>query len=397
MEKIILPNGLTFIYEYRQGDLTSFSIGFNAGAFMEDEKSIGAAHFLEHMVFKGTTSRNEDEINNILDELFVFNNAMTNYPYSIYYGTTLKEDFENGFKLYSDILLNPIISEEGFDTERDVVIQESKEWKEDFEQLLEDEMLSNGYTTKRIKSIIIGNEKDIRNLTIKDLSKFYKEHYVANNCVISIVTSLDYDEIFKIVCDTWGKAPTNKYLKEKNIDEVMASGVFEKQVEGFSGAKILYGFDISCLSIEELKALYVFNAYFGQGVSSKLYDKIRTENGLSYDVYGKIKYEKNIGLYTIYAGCNKSEIYKVKELIESLLCSWKEEFADLKSIDTYKKRVKMRKEFIEERTIERSKWLCVNNIMFHDDMELNIENVTLKKVIEVMCKVLKDPIVQIIK
>lgn len=397
MEKIILHNGLTFIYEYRQGDLTSFSIGFEAGAFMEDEENIGAAHLLEHMLFKGTTSKSEDEINSILDELFVFNNAMTNYPYAIYYGTTLKEDFEKGFRLYSDIILNPMMSGDGFITERDVVIQESKEWKEDFEQLLEDEMLFNGYDTKRIKDIIIGDEKNIRNLTMKDLNKFYKEYYVANNCVISVVTSMDYNEVFKIIFDIWGKAPVNEKLKVKELKETMNCGIYEKEIEGFLGAKILYGFDISSLSIDELKDLYVFNGYFGEGVSSKLYDKIRTENGLSYDVYGKIKYEKNIGLYTIYAGCKKSEIYKVKELIDSLLNSWKEEFLKIKSIDTYKKRIKMRKEFLEERTIERAKWLCVNNIMFHNDMDLDSKDVTAEKVLETACKVLKNPIVQIIR
>lgn len=397
MKKIILPNGVTFIYEHRNGDLTSFSIGFDAGAFMEDDTSTGVAHFLEHMVFKGTTSKSEDEINNILDELFVFNNAMTNYPYVIYYGTTLKEDFKKGFKLYSDILLNPTMSEEGFFTERDVVIQESKEWKEDFEQLLEDELLANGYRTKRIKDIIIGNENNIRSLTIDDLNKFYKEYYVANNCVISVVTSMDYEEVIKIISDVWAQVPVNEKLKAKDLNEAIIPRTFEKQVEGFSGAKILYGFDISSLSHKELKALYIFNAYFGQGVSSKLYDKIRTENGLSYDVYGRIKYEKNIGLYTIYAGCDKSEIYKVKELIDFLLDSWKEEFMNIKSIDIYKKRIKMRKEFMEERTIERAKWLCVNNIMFKDDMELDMEDITTEQVIETACKVLKKPIVQIIK
>lgn len=397
MKKIILPNGLTFIYEYRQGDLTSFSIGFEAGAFMEDEKSIGAAHLLEHMLFKGTTSKSEDEINSILDELFVFNNAMTNYPYAIYYGTTLKEDFEKGFKLYSDILLNPMMSEDGFLTERDVVIQESKEWKEDFEQLLEDEMIFNGYDSKRIKEIIIGDEEHIRNLTMEDLNKFYKEYYVANNCVISVVTSMDYNEVHNLIFDVWGKAPTNYKAKGKDLKESMNSGIFEKEVEGFKGAKILYGFDISSLSIEELKDLYVFNGYFGEGVSSKLYQKIRTENGLSYDVYGKIKYEKNIGLYTIYAGCKKSEIYRVKDLIDSLINSWKEDFSNIQSIDTYKKRIKMKKAFLEERTIERAKWLCVNSIMFNDYMDLDSKDVTLERVLETAVKVLKNPIVQIIK
>ena len=108
MIKCTLDNGLEFIYEYREGSLTSFCIGFNGGALEEEGYNLGTAHAVEHMLYKGTYKKSEEEINNLCDELFGFNNAMTNYPYTIYYGTLSSEDFGKGFELLSDIVMNPI-------------------------------------------------------------------------------------------------------------------------------------------------------------------------------------------------------------------------------------------------------------------------------------------------
>ena len=84
---------------------------------------------------------------------------MTNYPYVVYYGTTLDEDFEKGFEIYSDILLNPTFPVEGFKEEIEVICAELKEWKDDSNQFCEDSMFYNGFDKRRIKNLIIGTEE----------------------------------------------------------------------------------------------------------------------------------------------------------------------------------------------------------------------------------------------
>jgi predicted Zn-dependent peptidase len=127
MEKIILKNGVKLIYKSAENNLASFTIGFNAGANREGNNELGIAHVVEHMLFKGTDSLTEYQINKLCDETFGFCNAMTNYPYAVYYGTTLDEDFEKGLEIYSDILLNPTFPTEGFKEEIDVICAELKE------------------------------------------------------------------------------------------------------------------------------------------------------------------------------------------------------------------------------------------------------------------------------
>ena len=100
--EFVLENGIKLVYENIKSDITSFCIGFEAGAAMEDS-IYGTAHATEHMVYKGTKNLTEAMINKELSSIFAFQNAMTNYPYAIYYGSLLKEDFEKGIKLFQDI------------------------------------------------------------------------------------------------------------------------------------------------------------------------------------------------------------------------------------------------------------------------------------------------------
>lgn len=151
MNKYILSNGIRFIYDYRPGNITSFCIGFEAGALMEEGFKLGTAHAVEHVIFKGTKNRSEYEINKLFDEIFGFNNAMTNYPYCIYYGTTLSSDFERGIELYSDIILNPKFSNEGFEEEINIICEELKKWNDDIEQYCEDRLFYNSFKKEELK------------------------------------------------------------------------------------------------------------------------------------------------------------------------------------------------------------------------------------------------------
>ena len=207
MIREILNNGIKLIYKNITGNITSFTIGFEAGACMEEENEIGVAHALEHMVFKGTNNQNEFQINTKLDELFGFNNAMTNFPYVIYYGTTHRDDFEKGIQVYSDILLNPNFPSDSYDEEINIICEELKDWKDDPYQFCEDCMLENAFTQRRIKELIIGSEQQVRNITIEGLKKFYEKYYTSQNCVISVVTSLDYHEVKNIIINYFEKKP----------------------------------------------------------------------------------------------------------------------------------------------------------------------------------------------
>ena len=190
------------LYEYRPGKLSSICIGFNVGALEEGEYfSKGTAHALEHVISKGTENRDENDINMQLDSIFGFENAMTNYPYTIYYGTCFSEDLYRGIELYSDIILNSSFKERGFKEEMNIIFQELKEWKDDSYQHCEDLLFKNSFKLRRIRETIIGNDQSIKNITLDEIKIFYHKFYVPENCVICVCSSLE----FNYVCDLVGR------------------------------------------------------------------------------------------------------------------------------------------------------------------------------------------------
>jgi predicted Zn-dependent peptidase len=404
LNKYILSNGIRFIYDYRPGNITSFCIGFEAGALMEEGFKLGTAHAVEHVIFKGTKNRSEYEINKLFDEIFGFNNAMTNYPYCIYYGTTLSSDFERGIELYSDIILNPKFSNEGFQEEINIICEELKKWNDDIEQYCEDRLFYNSFKKRRIKNLIIGDEKSIRCITLEDIKKFYESYYLPQNCVISVVSSLNFDEVLKLLEKYFGKFKGNYNIyKDISLYENNKPGIYVENKNGISSAKVQYIYPIHELNNEEIKILNIFNNILGQGTSSLLYDKIRTKNGLVYDIGSSIKNEKGIKLFTIKFSTSSDKINDVIKLINQTIEESKcnKYYYSKKILDKNLKSINIKRELSIERSIELSKKLTTYEIMYKDyDIfykENDLENITYKEIIDVINKVLKYPSIQIIK
>ncbi len=397
-----MENGIKLMYEYRKTDITSFCIGFKAGALMESKSELGLAHVVEHMIFKGTKKRNEIQINRELDEIFGFNNAMTNFPYSIYYGTTLSENFKKGFEIYSDIILNPTFPEEGFNEEIDIICEELREWKDDNFQLCEDELLKNAFGSRRINTCIIGDQKSIKNFSMDDIKNFYQRLYVPSNCVISVVSSLDFESAQNIALKYFENWQGEDIKLKQEFYETNKPGKFIKNKEGIQGAKIQYCFPIDGLDDKELAVLRIFNLKFGEGTSSILYDKIRTQNGLAYDVCSYIKNEAGIKLFVIAVGTSNENIDKTIEIINNLLLSCRvyEYMFSTDDIIKANNSIKLKTDLRFERSIELCKELTTSEIMFGEQKINNqqeiLEGISCEDIFKTIKKVLVSPTIQVL-
>ncbi len=402
MIKTILENNIRVIYKKISGSLTSIAIGFTAGANCEKRYNKGTAHALEHLLYKRTEGRSEEEINSTLDEVFALNNAMTNYPYAIYYGTTRNGDFSSALEILSDILLRPALLEADWEEERRVILQELREWSEDIPQYCEDRVLHNSFKKRRLRDLIIGSEKDLNNLCIEEIRAFYKNYYRPDNCVIAIVTSLDYDESLakiKEYFDFWELPKDEIDFCEEEI-EVLKQGYYEEKLEGYYGARLNYIFDIGRLNKEEAYAIMLYNEYLSGGVSSSLYDEIRTKRGLVYDISSTFKGEKGIGILEISLSTSKENVMKVRETIDNLLENHYNKGVEF-DIKRIQKRLSMKKALDTERSIVLAHRLCTYEVMYSEGERLIKEvegdyNVTLELLNKALKKVLLNKGVQLI-
>ncbi|AAO36286.1 peptidase M16 [Clostridium tetani] len=407
MKDIKLNNGTKLIYKKIEEHITSFCIGFDGGAIRENGFPYGTAHVVEHMVFKETKNRTECEINSLCDEIFGFQNAMTNYPYVIYYGTTLSEEFHKGVEVFLDIVLNPTFPAKGFREEIDVIKQELKDWKDDNDQYCEDELFYNAFENRRIKELIIGNEHSLNTITLNQIKDFYNKFYKLNNMTISVVSSLEFEKVKEIIEKYLIKKEEKTSIEKVNenyLYELNNPGTFVKIKQGIEGAKIQYVYPIHMLENKEIKAMDVFNFYFGEGTSGILYNIIRTENSLAYDISSFIKNEKGIKLFCIQLSVHKDNINKAIALINKAIEEIKVD-KNYFTEDKIKKAIKgirLKQELRCERSIQLAKDLTCYEIMYGDykgvfQTEEDYKDIDGYHINKIIRRILNNPSIQIIQ
>src|SRR5471030_1188321 len=213
--------------------------------------------------------------------------------------------------------MNPIFTEDGFKEEMNVIKEELNEWDEELEQYCEDKLFLNCFQERRIKYPIIGTEESLQSINLNDVKNFYEEYYFPENTSIVVSSSLEFDEVKKIIekyFGIWGKQNSEKlnenielyYKKVKAKYEVPKINVFSNTRDSIKTCKVQIICPINELNEKEMKALRIFNQYFGDGVNSLLYDTLRTRNALIYDVITTIARENYIELYKIsFITCKK--------------------------------------------------------------------------------------------
>lgn len=405
MKEYKLSNGIKIIYKQNNSELSSICISFDAGAGRDGE-ILGVAHATEHMVYKGTTTRSEKQINEELSRIFGFQNAMTNYPYVIYYGTLLNEDLEYGLELFSDILINPSFPTNGFKEEIDVIKEELKEWDEEIEQYCEDKLFFNSMENRRIKYPIIGTKESLESLSLKNIEEFYNKYYCPSNCVITVISSLEFERVKDMVerqFGMWqGKVSLKEVIKiETNINP--KKGYFINHRKGINSSKVQIIFPIHQLDNLEIKALRIFNQYFGEGVNSILFDTLRTKHGLVYDILTRVCHEEFIKIYKITYSTSHDNVQKsidiIKEIIEDVK-NLKNTITD-EDIKLLAKSFRLKKLFAEEQSVRLAKELATYDTMFGDyrlylDESKDMEKLSVDFIIDTAVKVLENMSIQVI-
>ena len=402
MKNFTFDNGLKFIYKKSNSELSSICISLDAGAAHDGDR-LGIAHITEHMVYKGTETRSEKEINTELSSIFGFQNAMTNYPYVVFYGTLLSEDLKKGLDLFSDILLSPVFTEEGFNEELEIIKQELKEWDEDLEQFTEDKLYYNCMENRRIKYPIIGNKESLNSVTIDDAIDFFNDYYCANNATITIISNLEFEEVKDMVEEYFIDWRSEKLPEIEKSIIIPKGGVFIDKKEEINSSKIQIIFPIDDLNQWEIKALRIFNQYFGEGVNSVLFDTLRTKNNLVYDVLTRVANEEYIKVYKITYSTAHENVEKSIEIIKELIKNINKYKSILQKsdIEALIKSFRLKRLFANEQSVRLAMGIATYDTMFGDGMLYideteNLDKIPIDYIIDTANKVLKNMTVQVI-
>ncbi|MEE2694389.1 MAG: pitrilysin family protein [Pseudomonadota bacterium] len=308
-----LENGLRIISESTSTlETASVGVWVNAGSRYETKENNGISHLLEHMAFKGTTTRTARNIAEEIENVGGHLNAYTSKEQTAYYAKVLRQDLPLATEILSDILENPIFSEDELTKEKEVVIQEMGQTRDTPDDIIFDKFQELAYPDQPIGRPILGTAENVRAFSPKTLSNYMAKHYTPDRMVVSAAGNLRHEDLIDLTADFFH---TKKSLANPQLDQAEYVGGFIQEKRDLDQMHLVLGFDGLAYDDDDYYALQVFSVLFGGGMSSRLFQKIREEKGLAYSVYSFATSYADSGLFGIYAGTSQEA---TSELIETV-------------------------------------------------------------------------------
>lgn len=311
----VLKNGVRVIAEYIPY-VNSISIGvwIGSGSRYEDRENNGVSHFIEHMLFKGTKNRTAKQIAAEIEELGGQINAFTGKEATCFYVKMLDEHFDIGIDVLSDMLMNPRFSEQDIEKEKSVIQEEINMYEDSPEDLVCDILSFATWDGDSLSYPILGTEKSVKNLNKESISNYFYKTYIPENMVISIAGNFNENDIMDKLNEKFGNLESkNRFKLSLSVPDIKNDIIVKnKDIEQVHVALTLNGIE---LGNDKLYTLLAINNYFGGGTSSKLFQRLREEEGYVYTIYSFPSAYKNRGIFNIYFALNVQYMKNAMELI----------------------------------------------------------------------------------
>jgi predicted Zn-dependent peptidase len=309
-KKTELSNGIRVISElHPQSRAVSLGVWVLTGTRDEQPDEAGISHFLEHLVFKGTRTRSAYQLAKSLEALGGDLNAYTTREYTVYHCLVLKDHWRKGLEVLSDLVSNMSLSRDDFELEKSVVLQEIAMDEDNLEEIIYDFYLEKTLPKSPLGKPILGNNKSVSQMTMKQVINYYKTKYSGNNIIVAGTGCIDHQDLVLAVGDLLG----NKKKQKIHRDELRPAhkpvrAVAEKSSEQLH---LLMGFPCSSYRDRMRFEAFIVNALLGGGMTSKLYQSVREKKGLAYSIYSSLNTFVDFGCVNIYAACEKKNMKKV--------------------------------------------------------------------------------------
>lgn len=300
-----LPSGLTVLTE-RMERVETVSLGAYVGAGTRHETAAenGAAHFLEHMAFKGTKQRSAIEIAEMIENVGGHINAYTSREQTAYYVKLLKEDLALGADILGDILCHSTFEPEEMERERGVILQEIGQANDTPDDIVFDHFQAAAYPAQPMGRPVLGTEQLIRSMRRETLHGFMNQHYTPENMVIAASGNLHHEQVVELAAKHFADLPRAEKIAPMPADYL---GGEYRELRDLDQAHIVLGFNAPQYGAQDYYPAMLLSTLLGGGMSSRLFQEIRERRGLVYSIYSFTSPTEDGGLFGIYAGTGESE------------------------------------------------------------------------------------------
>jgi predicted Zn-dependent peptidase len=305
-----LDNGLRVITD-TVPDVHSIALGIwvNVGTRNEDPKYNGAAHMVEHMLFKGTPTRTTQQIAEIVEDVGGHMNAYTGREMTSYHIHLLKSDMRLGMDVLADIYQNYTMPQDELERERGVILQEIGMCNDTPDELVFDNYYETAYPDQTLGAPILGKFSDISNMQKPALADYIHRHYTPHRTVISASGNLNHQDFVKLVEDFFTKLPADSNHEQEKAAYKGGDRRVDKDLEQ---SHFVLGFEGVPKNDPDYYAAQTLSTMLGGGMSSRLFQEVREKRGLVYSIYSFHSGYRDSGQFVIYAGTGPKDL---KELV----------------------------------------------------------------------------------
>lgn len=325
VKRSVHSSGLRIVTE-EVPSVRSAAVGIwvNVGSRDEAPATAGASHFLEHLLFKGTSSRTALEISSAIESVGGEMNAFTSKEYTCFYARVIDTDLPMAINVVSDLITSSIVSTLDVDAERKVVLEEIAMRDDDPSDLIHDFFSDTYYGNTPIGRPILGTVESIKGMSRNTVFNYYKKKYLPQDLVVAVAGNIKHKRVVAMVEEALSRdnfldilaAPVVRPNTVVNNTKQQSVGVMYKRSEQ---AHMFYGMEGVARADDRRFAMGVLSAALGGGMSSRLFQEIREKRGLAYSVYAYAQQFAGSGVLGFYAGCNPSKAIEVVEIIRSVL------------------------------------------------------------------------------
>jgi predicted Zn-dependent peptidase len=325
VRRTTLPGGLRVVTEHLPA-VRSASVGVWVGVGSRDEGATvaGAAHFLEHLLFKSTPTRTAVGIAQAMDAVGGELNAFTAKEHTCYYAHVLDSDLALAVDLVSDVVLNGRCAAEDVEVERDVVLEEIAMRDDDPEDALGDLFLGALFGDHPVGRPVIGSARSVSAMTRTQLHSFHVRRYTPERMVVAVAGNVDHAEVVALVREHFGPhlvrgqrpvAPRKGAGRVPGRPELMLGNRDSEQTH------VSLGIRTPGRTWEHRWALSVLHTALGGGLSSRLFQEVRESRGLAYSIYSAVDTFADSGALSVYAACQPERFADVMWVTSDVLAS----------------------------------------------------------------------------
>lgn len=312
-----LDNGLRIITDDIPGVVTAtLGLWVEVGTRNESAEVNGISHFLEHMAFKGTTTRSAKQIAEEIENVGGHLNAYTSRENTAYHARVLENDVPLAVELIADIIQNSTFELEEIARERDVILQEIGQAFDTPDDIIFDYFQETAYPHHPLGRPILGPAEIVRQISRDDLKKYMDKEYVASRMIFAAAGGVNHDLIVDLCQKHFTRLPTHS--AESFIEANYQGGhFFEKR--DLEQIHLLLGFESCNAGHPDHYRLSVLSNLLGGGMSSRLFQEVREKRGLVYSIYSFKTAFQDSGLFGIYAGTGEQKVQELLPTIKEVL------------------------------------------------------------------------------